>query len=321
MTEEKKDKSIRLPGPDYIRILPEEMVKEVKYRLPDQTQKALTQFALVNKQFYKSSQADRLLLKLFQCIEERNKEKVAILLKMRPELTAVKCVYTDGIGRVFSEISPFQFALWSLDIRSMCKTMLDCLPQNQYGDELRQKLLEQAESAKKGLPYVFNGRNHLGESHFNLSPLLNSLQTYLAINDSHFQELAEHWCTVVGKEQLILPVVIRQFICGYRENGRSLTFWEGLPDSEEEDEEEQPRRLQWNNKLEGLGSLFAIICPLEEETCLEPVALDRALPKWVTVAFVKLSNFYRIILKEDLPYLFECLKAPNRINEHSAAYK
>jgi hypothetical protein len=317
MTEEKKDKSIRIPGPGYISKLPEEMLKEVRYRLPEKTQNALTRFALVNKLFYNSSQADRLLLKLFQCIEERNKEKVAILLKMRPELTAVKCVYLDGVGRVFSEISPFQFALWSLDIRSMCHTMLDCLPQNQYGDQLRLKLLDQAESTRKGLPYAINGRTHLDEPHFNLFPLLNSLQAYLDINDSHFQELTEHWCTVVGKEQLSLPVVIRHFICSYRENGRSLAFWESMPDSEEEDEEEQPRRLQWNNKLEGLGSRFAIICPLEGETCLEPVALDRALPKWARVALVKLSNLHRVILEKDLPYLFECLKAPNRINEHS----
>lgn len=317
-----KNNKIHLPESGYIRKLPYEMLKEVKYRLPEQTQNDQTQFVLVNKLFYKSSQTARLLLKLFQCIEERNKEKVAILLKIRPDLVAVKGVYTDGIGRDFSEISPFQFAFWCLDIRTMCHAMLDSLPQNQYGYELRKKLLEQAESAwNKGLPYVFNGRNYLGEPHFNLSPLLNSLQGYLNINECHVQKLAEYWCTVVGKEQISLPVRVRQFICSYKECGRSLAVWDSLPDSEEEDEEEQPRQLQWNNKLEGLGFVFAITCSLEAETYLEPVALNRVPQKWVKTAFEQLSNLYRVILENELPYLFECLTATNRINGSFTAYK
>lgn len=316
----KKNNNIHPPEPGYISKLPEEMLKAVQHRIPNQTQNDLTQFVLVSTLFYKSSQVDRLLLKLFQTIEERNQEKVEILLKMRPELAAVQGAYIDGSDRIFSQISPFQYALWSLDIRTMCHTMLDCLPQNQYGDGLRQKLLEQAESAQNnGLPYVFNGREHLGEPHFNLLPLLNALQAYLNIN---VQKLAEHWCTVVGKEQLFLPVKVRQFICSsYKECGHSLAFLDGLPDSEEEEEEEQPRRLQWNNNLEGLGFQFAIICSLKDETFLEPVALDRVPQKWAMVAFEKLSNLYRVILENDLPHLFDRLKAPNRINGHSITYK
>ena len=87
---------------------------------------------------------------LFRLVGFGEQDKVEIILKLYPEffLTYAPIKDISGVLPVIDSenckgITVFQHAIWAGDVRFMCNMMLDCLPKNAFGDELRIELLRQ----------------------------------------------------------------------------------------------------------------------------------------------------------------------------------
>lgn len=113
---------------------------------------------------------------------------------------------TDDVGRTFN-CSPFQYALWILDVNGTCNMMLDCLPQNEEGEVIRKNLYLQAQSVKaNGLEYEFKGK-HYKEKHFNFESIETEVNDLLKNSEEwSLEELKLFWSNIVGQAQLLIPM-------------------------------------------------------------------------------------------------------------------
>lgn len=254
-----------------IDLLPDEMIGEIKdflafHKHPItslENERDQSNFALSCHRFYQCAQDERLLSKLGNFVIAGNQDKAQKILQIRPDLVAKRGLISDWSGRVFY-CSPFEYALWALDVKYMCPMMLGCLPRNKTGEVLKRQLLEQAQAVgENGLCYKLDDQVYQ-EKYFSLELLKNVLKIYIegfAIWSLSKQE--EYWCTVIGKVQLLLPAHIRQHYCDPEESfydeptfmkpkfTRSLKFrnWVG---AELDD--------LWDGNLTRLGVDFAIGC-------------------------------------------------------------
>jgi hypothetical protein len=189
-------------------------------------------------------------------------DEMEVILKEHPEDLLAYRPLRDISGAVFEHISIFKHAIWTKDVRYMANMMLDCLPQNAKGEEIRLKLVEQyKELMSNGVVYYLHGVKHANELHFNLQPLITALSTYVE-NYNHWTEeqREKHWCTVVGLAQTLIPAHIRHHYCdpgeGFGNNPdfkkpklkRSLEIFNWLLKESQ----------LWTEGLVGLGSDFGI---------------------------------------------------------------
>lgn len=187
-------------------------------------------------------QKNRILVKLAQYAAEGNIKRIASLLNIRPDLRIqvlftlaglaaqdemeailkehpedllVKAPLRDISGAVFESITVFQHAIWTKDVRYMTKMMLDCLPQNLQGEEIRLRLIGQyQELMDKGVVYQLHGVRHEDERHFNINLLITALSDYKKkFNNLPYYERGIYWRTVVGGAQAIIPAHIRHHYC------------------------------------------------------------------------------------------------------------
>lgn len=199
--------------------------------------------------------------KLVECSVGANQEQMQRLLTLHPTLAAKKQSFTDWSGRTFY-CSVFEYAFWTKDVKYMCPMILDCLPKNDLGEAIRSELNTQAQAIlANGLSYQFNGK-HYQEKFFSLEPLKLALKTYVENFDNwDWPQREQHWCTVVGTEQALLPAYIRQHYCDPDESfyptptftkkqfTRSLKFINWARNGIEQ---------LWDSFLTGLGVDFAI---------------------------------------------------------------
>jgi hypothetical protein len=141
-------------------------------------------------------------------------DKAERLLKTSPELMLEEITFTDCSGRTFEKISAFTFLLWALDTRYGVDMMLNCLPNNEKGLEIAEKLKEQYDHHKKyGVTYTLEGQT-INEKHFDFSVLINALQTYVDNFDKlDWPQREAHWCKVVGMAQRYVPAHVMQHYC------------------------------------------------------------------------------------------------------------
>ncbi|WED43801.1 hypothetical protein [Legionella cardiaca] len=138
---------------------------------------------------------------------------MSAILKKHPKDLLVKAPLRDVSGRVFNSISVFQHAIWEKDVRYMAVMMLDCLPQNGQGEQIRLKLLDQCnEVIDKGVMYQLKGVWHENERHFNIEPLITALSDYKKkFNALGYRERKSYWSTVIGGAQARTPAHNRNF--------------------------------------------------------------------------------------------------------------
>jgi hypothetical protein len=179
---------------------------------------------------FKKGREARIVSKLLLCVAHGDQDKVEKLLKeipsreghpgspAKPEWLLARGDVTDLSGRVFKNITAFEYALWAMDTH-MIRMMLDSLPKDEKGEAVRVKLLEQYELAVMTLPpiggveYTFKGTRHR-ENHFNFEPLRAALKTYIEQYISWSEaQIAAHWCTVVGGAQADVPMHVAQEYC------------------------------------------------------------------------------------------------------------
>lgn len=272
-----------------ISFLPKEAIKE------GELQKALSSFVF-NRNCYYAMQPQRLedafvrhvakgnqkivdamlskhpefkIHQLLGYIASGNQDEAEKMLEQNPELLLQSGSVIDPSGRLFEKIKPFELVLWTMDVRYMANMVLDCIHKAKEGDEIRIELLKQykaviedfdAEKKTGGVRFTLNGKRH-HEKHFDWQPLLNALNTYIENYDYWGVERDEHWCTVVGQEQQMLPMHVRHHYCNpeepfnppptfnKKELKRTLKFYNYFSEVEE----------IWNAGLIGLGVHFGIL--------------------------------------------------------------
>nr|HAT8714530.1 hypothetical protein [Legionella jordanis] len=232
---------------------------------------------------------NRILARLAQYAAEANTKQITALLKIRPDLRRevlfslaglaaqdemeailkehpedllVKGRLRDISGRIFTSISVFQHAIWTKDICYMAKMMLDCLPQDSKGEEIRRQLLGQyKELMAKGVAYHLKGVCYESKRQFSLDPLIAAVADYKnKFSSLNYKEKTIYWRTVIGAAQALFPAHIRHYYCN------PLNFL--LKDLNVK-EPKLKRSLQiynqelnvfqmWNENLTGIGQAWAV---------------------------------------------------------------
>ncbi|CAM4431132.1 MAG: hypothetical protein LEGION0403_FIIPPAGN_01080 [Legionella sp.] len=191
-------------------------LSEVKNKPPHEQGKSA--LSLVSREAYSLFQPRRLFNALLSSVAHGNQENAEKILKQYPELLMQAGTVTDYSGRTFKNISPFQYALWALDTRYMCTMMLDCLPQNEQGEEIRLSLQKQLlNHEQQGVCYSLENTSYQ-EKHYNFSSLINALIEYTtkradwATNEA-WDVMDNYWCQEVGSAQRTLPAHVAQHYC------------------------------------------------------------------------------------------------------------
>ncbi len=138
------------------------------------------------------------LSQLLRYVVEGEQDKVEEILKKDKSLLLQAGTVTDLSGREFKQITAFQYALWAWDWH-MWTMIRKHLP--------REAQLEQFQTLET------KGTTH--GKHFSLKPLTDAYMVYMESPGKEWnydQRSANHWQSVVGAEQRLLPVsVINEF--------------------------------------------------------------------------------------------------------------
>jgi hypothetical protein len=119
------------------------------------------------------------------------------LLKETPKLALMTGNVTDHAGRVFENITGFQYALWALDWR-MWEMVRKYLPYRAAGKQV-EKFIKSKWAKEHG-------------EHANWKELLDALQAYC--NEyKKYGGVTYHWVLCVGKSQYKLPIHVLQEYC------------------------------------------------------------------------------------------------------------
>ncbi len=243
------------------------------------------------------------------------------LLKQHPEDLLCYRPLRDISGAQFEHISLFQHCIWTKDVRYMANMMLDCLTQNDQGEQIRLKLVCQYEELMtKGVVYKLKGVKHENEHHFNLEHLITALRTYKENYDNWTDEqIEEHWNTVVGLAQSLIPAHIRNHYCeeAFWKNAnfkkpkikRSLEIYNRILDKSQ----------VWSEGLVGLGSDFGISVDDASSRgpwCPAGPRIDFiAAPPWAT-SLTYLTLLDKARTEIDFPELLERLFTPIQSQEN-----
>lgn len=148
------------------------------------------------------------------CAFYLNMEQLKKMLIRYPHLMTIKLPVKDPGGRIFKDISMYQYAAWALDI-SMLNMMESCL--NPDSSEVLGIINEQIKELKQGkVSYTLsrskNGDNReIFSSHYDLTPLNNSMQQYFTYYYLlNTEERKDFWLKYIAQEQAQVPVHIAQ---------------------------------------------------------------------------------------------------------------
>jgi hypothetical protein len=204
-------------------------------------------------------------------IASGNQDEAKKMLEDDPTLLLKRGSVIDFSGREFKDISPFELGLYNFDthmlhmILERISEVEDGEPRKQIIDELKQQYKTVFEDYDKekgtdGIRYTLNGKEY-HEKHFDLQPLIDAVQEYdTNYHNWNNDERKKHWCTVVGKLQVLLPAHVRQEYChprrsfnptpDFKENtlDRSLKFYNYIKSDFQ----------VWDGLLTGLGVDFGI---------------------------------------------------------------
>ena len=119
------------------------------------------------------------------------------MIKTNQELLLKKGSVADPAGRVFDDITAFQYALWARDW---------------YMWEMMLPYMDIAEASEQYDCIVKHGTSHGHQ--FDFSPLIKTIQDYVrSFNEKSYEEHDQHWGNEVGDEQRLLPMHVVQEYC------------------------------------------------------------------------------------------------------------
>jgi serine/threonine protein kinase len=140
---------------------------------------------------------EKALDQLLKFVAEGEQDQAEALIEKDSKLLLGAGKVTDLSGRMFDNITAFQYALWAMDYHMW--TMI-------------QKHLPTEAQAKQHALLESKGTAH--GKHFDLQPLLDTLKTYVDNYDKwDWVQREEQWCKKVGGAQKLLPVHVVNEYC------------------------------------------------------------------------------------------------------------
>jgi len=156
-------------------------------------------------------------------------EAVCALLTNNIDLLYKMSSITDLSGRTFEKISPFQYALWSLNKHAWNK-MLECIPRTKEGNEVLDNLMSQYKALQieadedtpeikeeipqsKGVTYTLNEKV-ITEPHYDFA-IIDALRKHANAdyNSENKPAIDKQWREEVGGAQRLLPLHIMDEYC------------------------------------------------------------------------------------------------------------
>lgn len=147
----------------------------------------------------------RNLLHLLHHVTRGEHDVVAAVLQQDISLIFKQGEVTDCSGREFYNISGFEYALWALD-KHMWAKMITCVPQNEEGREVFERLLAQYNKVNTfGVTYKLSGET-ITEKHFDFNnTIIKELKTQIdSINATGIKDwlaIDKQWREGVGVAQ------------------------------------------------------------------------------------------------------------------------
>jgi len=237
---------------------PDEIKTEIGIRLPP---KDLVALACTTPAHYAFFESLRLPSQFLHSVAHGEYETVAAMLKKDISLLLHKGQVTDASGRRFFHISGFQYALWALD-KHMWINILKCLPQNEEGATIKEKLLQQyLEVVEKGVAYELNGQR-IRESHFDFeNTIIRALR--IQLNDIYQEvkssdEINKQWREDVGFAQKKLPMHVVYEYCSNGSFGPGTSFIDQPSLTNQFYNHLSGKEEKWFHQASELGSGFAI---------------------------------------------------------------
>lgn len=188
---------------------------------------------------------------------------VVDLIKSKPQYLLEHHKYKDISGRTFLFVSPFQYLLWSHDVKFMGPAVLKALEETNADLRIFQGLKKQMlELAQSGLGLEFQNEFRF-EHHFDFNPLITAFKEYI---DGYNLKKSKHelydLCRNIGMQQRFLPQNIRQEFCNshaclYFDDTRR--FVNQLSRSTHVYNSIDDHFMEWNNHLPGLGVYYALV--------------------------------------------------------------
>jgi hypothetical protein len=144
-----------------------------------------------------------------------NEEEVLKITRTNPELLKQSGNFTDMAGYEFTNISFMKYVAWAWDVRYMAGKVIQSLPDDEQGMEIKKALVEQlAQLKNEGATYNFKGKLITGERRFDIEPLLAAILTFYNNASNWTQTRQDEYCnTIIGMLQNHLPAYIRQEYC------------------------------------------------------------------------------------------------------------
>ncbi|STY31454.1 SidC homolog [Legionella wadsworthii] len=201
-------------------ILPNELIAAIGHHVDENKSRieSSDNFVLACSLFYNAYQQERLkqkrlIIDLAQAVVKGNQDQAEMILQKNPELLLARITIVDQSGRIFRNITVWEYTLWSLDVRYMASMMLQCLPHNKKGEEIRLALDKQFDEIEtRGVTYELNGEIHQ-EKHYDFA-IINELTEYLNnFNRLEWEERDKSWCLKVGQAQRLVPAHVAQHYC------------------------------------------------------------------------------------------------------------
>lgn len=201
-------------------LLPNELIAAIGHHVDENKQRieSSDSFVLTCSLFYNAYQQERLkhkrlIIGLAQSVVEGNQDQAERFLQKNPELLLTRITITDQSGRIFRNITVWEYTLWSLDVRYMASMMLQCLPHNKQGEEIRLILEKQFDEIEtRGVTYELNGAIHQ-EKHYDFA-IINELNEYLNnFNRQDWDTRDQYWRLKVGQAQRLVPAHVAQHYC------------------------------------------------------------------------------------------------------------
>lgn len=197
-------------GNPFSEVLPPELEQDVR----PQEQLSSVQNPQNQKSLFQPKSDVSLLL---HHVTRGNHNEVEQMLKKDSTLLTQRGNITDCSGRTFSNISGFEYALWALD-KHMWARILDCLPRDEEGGEIKAALHIQYKGIKeRGISYLLNGIQ-ITEKHFDFNnTIIKELQTQVdsinAPGTKNWDAIDKQWREGVGGAQNLFPMHVVYEYC------------------------------------------------------------------------------------------------------------
>jgi len=141
---------------------------------------------------------------------------VKAMLKKDNSLIYKQGRVVDCSGRIFENISGFEYALWALD-KHMWIMMLECIPKEKESNKILKKLQVQYEKlGTDKITYILNGEKISGKN-FNFAHIIQELEIQVkslhAPGEKDWEQMDRQWKENIGNAQKNLPMHVIYEYC------------------------------------------------------------------------------------------------------------